>query len=274
MAMFCPRCANSAVEGQRYCRTCGMNLGVILDAMEGKTRGPLDFETLKSDLKDLGSSLRAGFEQAGMSFKNTKRFDQNPSTSSQSSSTSMPIHPQTIVAEVTREVNKNVRRAVDKALHRVRAANTRKYSLQQATISIFGGGAWMAVWYQLLNAAANSGLIGSIEQTILLQTGTQITGLAPVLQLLWMLGFIPVARGVGHLINGLFFVPKLQPEPEEPVAQEPGYTYSMPYATPVSAVPPASYIASNTTNDLEDKAASASQSSVTEDSTLRFGQSK
>lgn len=272
MAMYCPRCANTAVEGQRYCRVCGMNLGVILDAMEGKTRGPLDFEMLKSDLKDLGSSLRAGFEQAGMSFKNTKRFGQNPSTSNQSSSTQ--INPQAIVAEFKREVNENVRRAVDKALHKVRLASSRKYSLQQATVSIFGGTAWMAVWYQLLNAAANSGLISSIEQTILLQTGTHITGLAPVLQLLWMLGLIPVARGVGHLINGIFFAPKPQPEPEVPVAQEPTYTYSMPYASPVSAVPPASYIVSNTTNDLADKSGSAAQSSITEDSTLRFGESK
>src|SRR5262245_10606420 len=68
MAMYCPRCANPAVEGQRYCRTCGMSLGVILDAMEGKRPGPIDFETLKSDLKDLGSSLRAGFEQASATF--------------------------------------------------------------------------------------------------------------------------------------------------------------------------------------------------------------
>jgi len=269
MAMFCPRCANPAVEGQRYCKACGMNLGVIVDAMDGKTRGPLDFETLKSDLKDLGSSLRSGFEQAGMSFKNTKRFSQNPAPSSSS-----PIHPQTAISEISREVNKNVKRTIDKALNKVRAANTRKYSLQQATLSIFSGGAWMTAWYYILEAARNSGLFNSIEQVIFEQTGSQIHGLDGVFRFLWLLGLISVARGVAHLINGIFFVPKPQPEPEEQFEQQPSYGYSVPYATPVSAVPPASYIANNTTNDLEEKAGNVSQSSITEDSTLRFRESK
>ena len=52
------------------CRQCGANLGAIVDAMEGR-RGPVDFERLKVDLKDLGTSLRTGFEQAHKEFKKT-----------------------------------------------------------------------------------------------------------------------------------------------------------------------------------------------------------
>ncbi len=59
--MYCPKCSSQAVEGQRYCRQCGTNLGVILDAMDGKTV-TVDFETLKKDLRQLGQSLRSSFE--------------------------------------------------------------------------------------------------------------------------------------------------------------------------------------------------------------------
>jgi hypothetical protein len=242
--MYCPKCASQAVPGQRFCKNCGTNLGVILDAMEGK-RGPLDFESLKRDLRDLGSSLRSGFEEARASIKGTQKLSPP--------STAQP--PQVVMPNFSREV--------EKALRKVKAAHTRKYSLQQATLSIFGGGAWIAVWYQLLEAAANSGLLQSLELIILDKAEVSVVGLVPVFRLLWMLGLIPIARGIAHLINGIFFPP---PKPEKEAEAQTGFTQNYVQPTPayVSAVSGA------TTGELGREQGPQQQSSITEDATLRF----
>jgi hypothetical protein len=274
--MYCPKCATQAVPGQRFCRNCGTNLGVILDAVEGKQRGPIDFETLKNDLRELGSNLRAGFEQ----FKGTNRLDKTPTAPPPPPGGYAPgtfPPPQVYMADLARDINKSIKheieREVRKGLNKVRIANTRKYSLQQATLSLFGGGAMMAAWYYILDAAIKSDLFSSIEQTIFEQTGNQIHGLAAIFRLLWLLALIPMARGVAHLFNGIFFAAKPeQIQQEEPSEFQPqSYVYQSPYAAPVSAGSPASQIANNTTNELNERMGNVAQSSVTEEETMRFG---
>ena len=246
--MFCPKCASQVLYGQRFCRNCGLQLDLIVDAIEGRgARGPLDFETLKRDLRDLGANLRAGFQEAGIAIKKTQKLNKITSPGSQV--------PQSVQVP-------NWSREFDKALRKVKAAHTRKYSLQQAALSIFSGGAMIAVWYQLLNIAANSGFLTSIENAILRQTGVPVIGLTPVIQSLWLLGLIPITRGVAHLINAIFFAPKKIVEPEERTAQAQGFVFSQPvYSTPVSEMP---------TGEPAGAASGKPQSSVTEDETLRF----
>lgn len=270
--MYCPKCAAESVPGQRFCRNCGTNLGVILDAVEGKQPGAIDFEALKTNLRELGSNLRAGFEQASSGFKNTKRLDQNSPVGSPAS---FPP-PQVVLADMARDLKSSIRKEVSKGLRKVRVANSRKYSLQQGALAIFSGGALMAVWNILLNEANGSGLLASLESLILQKTQWEIVGLVPVIRQLWLLGLIPAAKGVAHLLNGIFFAPKLEElEMEEPPDQQPGYyypTYGTPaYGAPVSAVPPASHIAASTTNELNEKMGGVAQPSVTEDPTMRFG---
>lgn len=256
MAMYCPRCAGPAVEGQRFCRNCGMNLDLILNAMEGRQPGPLDFERLKRDLRDLGTNLRSGFEEASGAFKGTSKLQPPPAAPF-----IQPFAPADWKNELSKAVNK------------VRAAHTRKYSLQQATLSLFGGGAWMAVWYQLLNKAAESGFLRNIELNILRETGNVVTGLEAVLLLLPLLGLIPIARGVAHLFNGIFFAPKQEKEEPsvvvQPVAAQASVTpqsYIAPTKQPINA--PSSV---TTTNELEQGIDTQSPPSVTEDETMRFG---
>jgi hypothetical protein len=240
---YCPRCATSAVPGQRHCRNCGIKLDVIQDAIEGR-RGPLDFETLKKDLRDLGSSLRSGFEEAGIRIKQTQKLSKNP----------RPLAPQAVnMPNWSKEFNK--------ALRKVKAANTRKYSLQQATLSLFGGGVMIAVWYHLLNIAAESGLLQSLELLILEYTGTPVTGLVQLVQLLWLLGLIPIARGVAHLINGIFIVPRKVEEREDESYTTPAYVYS----SPVAAGNPS-------TNELREEPVADPPPSVTEEETVRLEQ--
>jgi hypothetical protein len=240
---YCPRCATSAVPGQRHCRNCGIKLDVIQDAIEGR-RSPLDFETLKKDLRDLGSSLRTGFEEAGIKIKQTQKLNKNQP--------SLAPHAMNMP---------NWSKEFNKALRKVKAANTRKYSLQQATLSIFGGGAIITAWYYLLNIAAESGLLQSLELIILEHTGHPVTGLVQFVQLLWLLGLIPIAHGVAHLINGIFIVPRKLEEREEVSHTTPAYVY----ASPVAA-------ANAPTNELREEPSAEPPPSVTEEETVRFEQ--
>ena len=135
--MFCPKCAAQTVSGQRFCKNCGTNIGVIVDAIENKQRSPIDFETLKKDLRELGSNLRAGFEQ----FKGTHRLEKLQAAQAQGSVP--PPAAADVAQEIRQSIKRDIEREISKGLHKVRAANSRKYSLQKATLSIFSGGAWM-----------------------------------------------------------------------------------------------------------------------------------
>jgi hypothetical protein len=237
---YCPRCATSAIPGQRHCKNCGIKLDVIQDAIEGRQRGPLDFDTLKKDLRDLGSSLRSGFEEAAVKIKQTQRLDKNRGR----------IGPQAMNAP-------NWSKEFERALRKVKAAHTRKYSLQQATLSIFGGGSIIAVWYFLLQAAVDSGFLQSLELLILDLTGTRVTGLVQVIQLLWLLGLIPIAHGVAHLINAIFFTPQKIEDLPEQTQTAPPIVYSSPVAS---------------TSDLQEEPTAAPRPSVTEEETVRLEQ--
>jgi hypothetical protein len=252
--MYCPKCANQIAENQNYCRNCGLKLHLIVDAMQEKPpRGHFDFETLKRDLRDLGVSLKAGFEEAHIAIKNTRKLNKNAPPQGWS-----------------REVNEALKHHIDKALKKAKAAHSRKYSFQQAALSIFGGGAIMAVWYYVLEAAANSNLLQSLELIIMNKTESPITGLAQVIQMLWLLGLIPVARGVAHLINGIFFAPKPEKEPEPQIGLAPDIAPDSPQNYIQSNPTYVSAVADPATNNLESERTPQPQISVTDDPTLRF----
>jgi hypothetical protein len=246
-----------------------MNLGVILDAMEDK-RTPLDFESLKEDLRKLGAGLRVGFEEARAGFeearqniKRTQRFAASSPTVPEAEST----------PEARIKARRKKRRKEEELSCSVGAPaqpeikikekyrpRSRQYSLQQAMLSIFGGGAGSLVLYNLLNTAGSSGLLASLERTLIEHNPqlSGITGLAPVFQLLWLLGLIPVAKGVAHLINGIFFAPKPTSAASEPIAPQPIYTPEPPsLATP-------------STNEFEPDLKAGFRPSITEDPTAQF----
>lgn len=251
--MFCPKCSSAIVDEQRFCRNCGLKLDLIVDAIEGKSRNPLDFDTLKRDLRDLGSSLRAGFEEAGIQIKRTKRLDKQPPLGAPPGQAMQPIQ----LPNWSREINKVFRK--------VKVAHSRKYSLQQAMISILGGGAMAAVMAHLLDVGFDSGLLGSLEQWILHngKVDVPLAGLVPLMRELWVLWLIPVARGVAHLINGIFFAPKQIEEVKDPLPTQPAYVYS----SPAYNIPPAPVSTPVPTNELEPE---KQPNSVTEDATLRL----
>jgi hypothetical protein len=260
--MYCPRCANQIAENQNFCRNCGLKLDVIVDAIHDKPRGQFDFESLKRDLRDLGSSMRAGWEEAHTKFKDTRKLKKNAPPQDWSREISKAVW--------SREVSEVLKYHIDKALKKAKAAHSRKYSFQQAALSIFGGGAIMAVWYYVLEAAANSGLLQNLELIILNRTEEPITGLVPVIRTLWLLGLIPVARGVAHLINGIFLAPKPEKEPEPQIGFAPDIAPESPQNYIQSTPTYVSAVADPATNNLESERTPQPQISVTDDPTLRF----
>ena len=287
--MYCPRCAAQAVPGQRYCRSCGTNLGALWDAMEGK-RGQIDFESLKSDLRELGMNLRAGFEQAKENFKaQTNKLNppqqaqpanwwhaqqaQPPVTASSAAPATTPAG-QSVPPELIRELRKTIK-DLRRMYNKVKVANGRKYSLQQGTLSVLGGGALMFAWHEILQRALTSGFLGNIETAIATSGKIHfpVAGIPEVLASLWVLGLIPVAKGVAHLINGIFFAPKpeelAEEAPEDLLYQPAAFTYQpQPYAVPPAVETPSAI----STNELERAAQPVANTpaSVVEDETKRF----
>ncbi|HKQ80153.1 MAG TPA: zinc ribbon domain-containing protein [Blastocatellia bacterium] len=260
--MYCPKCANQIADNQNYCRNCGLKLDVIVDAMQDRPRGQFDFETLKRDLRDLGSSIRAGFEEAHSTIKKTRKLNKPPTPPA-------PGSPQDWSHEISKAVWSS---QFEKALRKMKLAHSRKYSLQQATLSIFSGGGMMAVWYYLLEAAINSGWFQNLDWIIMEKTdpsmGGMVVSLVPVLKMLWLLGLIPVARGVAHLINGIFFAPKPEKEQAPQVGFAPDFAPSSAQSHIQSAPAYVSAVPNPATNEMG--AERTPQMSVTEDSTLRF----
>ncbi len=233
--MFCPRCANTAIEGQRFCKNCGMNLGVIVDALEGK-RGPLDFELLKRDLRELGANLRAGFEDVSNGLRGTARLG-NKSRSVAGIENEIDRLLHSIDAQTNPSVlDRNITSAVETSLRKIRLAHSRHYSLQQAILNLFGGGAMLGVWYFLLNRITSSGLIESIEKIILVESGYEVVGVGALLQSLWLLALIPLATGVAHLFNAIFLAPrKEEPGPPPVYVPPPPPPVVEPLPTPLPA---------------------------------------
>ena len=287
--MFCPRCAIDAPAGQRFCRNCGTNLGLILDAIDGK-RGPKDFDSLKKDLKELGISLRAGFEEAKHGFQQgIKR-------------TSRLQHPATVLADTQEPYKRQIQEQVESVvlqqgqamqpipvrLNRVRGGSTRKYSLAKATLGIFGGGASAGVLFYILQTAEQSGLLGSIERSILAAHPDLLgyTGIAATMKALWVLGLIPAVKGVAHLLNGILFAAKPEPEAKEIELSVPysvkvtAFSKLVPTETPepvvtqprtpvTPSVPP-----ERDTNEFYGEDQARQPVSVIEDDTVRFGAGK
>lgn len=285
--MYCPRCSTKAVPGQRYCRSCGANLGAIWDAMEGK-RGQIDFETLKADLKELGMNLRVGFEQAKENFKaQTNKLNlpnqtvqQNwrgagqpqppvpPATGATPATTTATLPP--LVEREMRKTLKDLRRMYNK----VKLANTRKHSLQQGTLALLSGGATLVAWKMLLQTAGASGFLNNLSRIIQEQTGVGLWGIEPVIQMLWVLALIPVARGVAHIINGIFFAPspdELAAESDILDAPAPMFYYQpQPQAMPSAVETPSAISTNELERDTNSIPVAKQPASIVEDETRRF----
>ncbi|MFN0124035.1 MAG: zinc ribbon domain-containing protein [Blastocatellia bacterium] len=216
--MFCPKCSAQAVEGQRFCRSCGVNLGLIVDAMEGRAVS-FDFDTLKKDLRQLGMSLRTTFEEVRDETKRTKRlqkdkvegdswtqmFGETVGSAARTAAEASTAVASDVAASFGGTQGKKREKTKPLKIKSVRGGDTRQSSLQKGLLSILGGGALAGAWWYIMEQAWQGGLLQSLEQVILAETHWRITGLAVLFRAMWVLSLIPVGKGVAHLLNGAFF---------------------------------------------------------------------
>ncbi|HZS06965.1 MAG TPA: hypothetical protein VFD58_19170 [Blastocatellia bacterium] len=289
--MFCPKCASPSAEGQRFCRQCGTNLAILVDAMEGK-RTALDFDSLKEDLRQLGQSLRSSFEEVHQNFRKTQQFKHNRNMSGWQEHGKWKHWKKAEREEIERRIKESIAdssitgvpaipvstKPIPIKIKQVKGGSSRQHSLQQAALSIFGGSAMSAALYYFLNTAGQSGLLAGLEQLIVQKGELQLTGgsLIPVLQALWVFGLIPVAKGFAHLFNGIFFPAKPTENPVDAVvlelnqrlaAAQPPQSYVAPAAA--SAIPEPSPSSPDTNEFNRDRNISP-VASITEDPTERF----
>ena len=282
MQVYCPRCAAAAPTGQRFCKNCGLKIDIIVDAMEGRQMS-FDPEVLKEGLRTLGDNLRVGIENWKQEAKQTRRLKKEDARkpSPQDWIGNVAERAGQVGADIGMALggyknNPSTETRADRKLKQALAKKlpaTRKYSLQQGVLQMLSGAASASVWYVILHNMAGSGLLDSLAQAISSKTEVSAVGLASLLQVLWLFALIPVATGLGHLINGIFFAARPEelrldnylsaPQPSAPPQVGPMPVY---VAAPPSVVVP--------TNELEREiiAPASVPASVIEEETRRFAE--
>jgi zinc-ribbon domain len=125
--MYCPKCGAKALEGQRFCKACGINLELVSDALEGgeDTLGQLrlDMEALKTSAKNFGKNFK-------------------------------PMHPKPAMKDLSEHAPK----AKDWLSY------SWQHNLKNGLMSLFGGVGLGVVLYYLGQIAIREGVILSIEE--------------------------------------------------------------------------------------------------------------
>jgi hypothetical protein len=216
--MYCPQCGTESHSAQ-YCRVCGANLKVIgkavalSEAMARSDRGPLP------KIKEMVKGLKVDHVSDEVSGA-LERMNQE-------------------IARITAESTQ--RRGPRFNFRKKKTpAEKREDHLSKGIVSLFSG-IGLTVFLYFLSGA----LVLKLPPDILGQIPFEVQ---QIVRIIWLLGFLPITSGIGHIIAGLLIRP--QPEPirlEQPVYQQPALN-----ATHVS-------VTDHTTNLLEPQKAQKAQ---------------
>lgn len=174
--MFCPKCGAQALEGQRFCKSCGTNLELVTEALEGgeDTLGQfrLDLDAVKNSLKDFGSGINVGM--AGW-------HDHAPEKKAKKREASPPKPKEWL-------------------------SYSWQHNLRDGLLSLFGGVGLGFVLYFLGQVAIHKGVIKSLEESM----SRPIQGLEQIVMWLWLFALIPVLKGVAQIIYAAFFAESMK----------------------------------------------------------------
>jgi hypothetical protein len=198
--MFCPQCGTES-QSTQYCRVCGANLKVIgkavalSEAVARSDRGPLP------KIKEMIHGLKVDHVSDEVSGA-LERMNQE-------------------IARISPEVKRE--RGRGWLRRRKTPAEKREDHISKGVVSLFSG-VGLTIFLYFLSGA----LILRIPPDILGQIPFEVQ---QVVRIIWLLGFLPITSGVGHIIAGLL----IRPQPEQ---------HQIPPTTPVS-------ITEHTTNLLD-----------------------
>lgn len=176
--MYCPQCGKESSADLRYCRSCGANLRVIgkavslSEAIARSDRGPLP------RIKEMMKSLRV--EQVTDDISRALEQMNNEIVSSADDSETSNFW--------------------GFGRRKKSAAERREKHITGGVISLFTG-AGLTVFLYYLAAV----LVLKLPPDVVAKVPFEI---APVVQVLWLLGLIPMLSGLGHIIAGLLIHPE------------------------------------------------------------------
>lgn len=184
------------IEGQKFCKACGTNMQLVSDAINRSddtlSQFGIDVEALKRNATEFVNNMKAG-----IGVKGDWKSKEN------------------VANRQKRERERQLPRPKDWLPY------SWQHNLKHGLISLFTGAGLGFLLYYIGRVMINEGTIADIEAA----AGQQIRGLATLMSLLWMVGLIPVLKGVAQIIYAAFFgeslsklaekfLPPPQPEPE------------------------------------------------------------
>lgn len=224
--MFCPQCGTESSADLHYCRSCGANLRVIGKAVSlseaiNRTDG------VPARLKDMMKNLKVEKVTEDVS-RALERMNKEIMRSAQDTRATKPGWL---------------------AAKRKTAAQRRERYLTKGMIKFFWGGGLTIFLYALANA-----LVLKLPPDVIAKIPFEV---GPVVQVIWMLGLIPMLSGVGHVLAGLFVRPdppkELELPDQPPLRIDPpveGSQYST-EATLANSRPVPASVTERTTNILD-----------------------
>src|SRR5215210_1274916 len=169
--MFCPKCGAQAIVGQKFCKTCGINLELVSNALEGgeDTLGQLrlDMEALKTSAKNFGK---------GVPFA-VSNWHNNTVGKIHSKDEPRPPKPKDWLSY------------------------SWQHNLKNGLMGLFGGAGLGFVLYFLSQVAINNGAIRSIEEA----SNRPIHGLESLASWIWLFALIPMLKGLAQILYAALF---------------------------------------------------------------------
>ncbi|MGH9763656.1 MAG: hypothetical protein ACREDR_35765, partial [Blastocatellia bacterium] len=206
--MFCPKCGVESTESQKFCKGCGTSLQIVSDALDRgeDTLGQLriDIEGMKRNLSDAFKGIKHGKMHGGryrgVNFNKDfwSKFVQydkgaptSPSGSKTAGATTKELAKEQGCAQMAQQNQWPLNDTWEWLPY------TRQHSMMRGLGSLFGGLATGAVLYLLGHQLIESGTISRLEDM------GHIQGIAAFVSLFWIVGAIPVAKGLAQIIYGL-----------------------------------------------------------------------
>ena len=195
--MYCPKCGAEVVEGQRFCKACGINLQLIINVVKGGGKGPgpwnIDPEELKRNVTDFVDGWKKSFHH-----EHAKKWKWEYDAFQK--------------GRPYRESARELRR---KARDEVRRRNlpqpgqwmkySRQHNFKEGLISLFSGAGLSYVFFKAGQEVINSGVIHEIPRI----TDAQVHSLEVLARIFWLFMLIPLLKGFGQLIYATFFAESL-----------------------------------------------------------------
>ena len=185
--MYCPQCGTESQQALQYCRVCGANLKVIgkavslSEAIARSDRGPLP------KIREMVKSLKV--EQ--VSEEVSRALDHMNQEIAQISNTPKP---------------RRERRPLINLRKKKTAAERRESHISRGVVSFFSGLGLLGFLYYLSTA-----LVLKLPPNMVAHIPFE---LAPVIKVIWLLGLLPTASGLGHILAGLLIKPESEVKPQ------------------------------------------------------------